>query len=100
MTARISDDAVMVRPAWARLKHCPVREQWLLLVPERVLFPCPTTVELMERLARPTRFGAIVADLARDYDASAETIRADVAELLSGLMEKGYVRRIDARAAA
>jgi hypothetical protein len=100
VTAPIPDDAVLVRPRWARLKHCPVRKQWLLLVPERVLFPCPTTVELLQRLARPTRFGAMVADLAREYDAPTTTIRADVAELLSGLMDKGYVRHADDREAA
>ena len=94
--AALHDDATLVRPAWARLKHCPVREQWLLLVPERVLFPCPTTVELLERLTQPTRLGALVDELAREYDAPPEVIRADVVDLLSGLVEKGYVRRVDA----
>jgi hypothetical protein len=96
VSATIADDAVLVRQNWARLKHCPVREQWLLLVPERVLFPCPTTVGLLQRLEKPTRFGAMVDDVSREYDAPADVIRADVAELLSGLVEKGYVRRADA----
>jgi hypothetical protein len=92
-SAVLTDDTSLVRPPWARLKHCPVRERWLLLVPERVLFPCPTTVQLLERLAEPVALGAMVAELAREYDAPAETIRADVLDLLSGLVEKGYVRR-------
>jgi hypothetical protein len=96
VTGAIADEAVLVRPTWARLKHCPVRGEWLLLVPERVLFPCPTTVDLLQRLETPTRFGAMVDDLSREYDAPAEVIRADVSELLSGLVEKGYVRRADA----
>jgi hypothetical protein len=96
VSAAIADDAVLVRPTWARLKHCPVREQWLLLVPERVLFPCPTTVDLLQRLETPTRFGAMLDDLSRRYDAPANVIRTDVSELLSGLLEKGYVRRADA----
>jgi hypothetical protein len=72
-----------------------VREQWLLLVPERVLFPCPTTVELLERLTVPTRLGALVGELAREYDAPEDVIRTDVVDLLSELVEKGYVRRLD-----
>lgn len=97
MTGPLRDDAVLVRPRWARLKHCPVRQQWLLLVPERVLFPCPTTVEVLQRLEQPTSFGSIVADLAREYDAPEAVIRTDIAELLSGFLEKRYVRRDDAR---
>ena len=37
----LTAETVLVRPTWARLKHCDVRDAWLLLVPERVLFPLP-----------------------------------------------------------
>ena len=67
-------------------------------MPERVLFPCPTTVDILQRLERPTPLGAIVGDLAREYDAPEAVIRADIIELIAGLTEKGYVRRADARA--
>ena len=100
MSAPLPDDAVLVRPRWARLKHCPVRGQWLLLVPERVLFPCPTTVEILQRLEQPTPFGGIVADFAREYDAPEAVIRRDIAELLASFLEKGYVRRDHSRAAS
>ena len=95
MIEALHDDHMLVRPAWARLKHCPVRDAWTLLVPERVLFPCPTTVELLERLATPVRLGDMVAELAREYDAPDDVIRTDVVALLSDLVEKGYVRRLD-----
>ncbi len=96
MSDALGDDELLSLRRGARLKHCPVREQWLLLVPERVLFPCPTTMEILRRLERPTPFGAIVGELAREYDAPQAVIRADIVELLSDLMEKGYVRRADA----
>jgi hypothetical protein len=92
----LSSDTVLVRPAWARLKHCNVRNAWLLLVPERVLFPCPTTTDILQRLETPKALGALAAELADEYDAPAEAIMADVAELLGDLVEKGYVRRTDA----
>jgi hypothetical protein len=94
MTALASED-VLVRPGWARLKRCQVRDRWLFLVPEQVLFPCPTTVEVLQALDRPTSFGAIVATLAAEYDAPAETIAADLAPLVGELVEQGYVRRLD-----
>jgi hypothetical protein len=96
MMAVLDDAAALVRPPWARLKYCPIRGKWLLLVPERVLFPCPTTVELLERLSAPTVLGTLVHDLAQEYDAPEDVIRGDVVDLLSGLVEKGYVRRLDA----
>ena len=87
---------VLVRQSWARLKHCDVRDAWLLLVPERVLFPCATTTDILQRLETPKAMGALAADLAAEYDAPADEIFADVVGLLSDLVEKGYVRRIDA----
>ena len=89
-------DTVLVRPSWARLRHCDVRDAWLLLVPERVLFPCPTTTDILQRLETPRALGALAADLAAEYDAPADEILSDVVGLLGDLVEKGYVRRIDA----
>lgn len=95
MTALALTDR-LVRPRWTRLKHCAVRQQWLLLVPEQVLFPCPTTVEVLEQLEEPRSFAEIVSGLAEEYDAPAETIEADLGPLLVELLEQGYVRRINA----
>jgi hypothetical protein len=95
MTA-LTADTVLVRPRWARLKHCGVRNAWMLLVPERVLHPCPTTTDILQRLERPRALGALAADLAAEYDAPQEAILADISDLLGDLVEKGYVRRVDA----
>ena len=92
----LTPETVLVRPSWARLKHCDVRDAWLLLVPERVLFPCPTTTDILQRLETPKALGALAADLANEYEAPAEEIFSDVVGLLGDLVEKGYVRRLDA----
>jgi len=92
----LSAETVLVRPKWARLKHCDVRDAWLLLVPERVLFPCATTTDILQRLETPKALGALSADLAEEYDAPADVILQDVVDLLGDLVEKGYVRRVDA----
>jgi hypothetical protein len=89
-------ETVLVRPAWARLRHCDVRNAWLLLVPERVLFPCPTTTDILQRLEKPRALSALAEELAAEYDAPAAEILADIKGLLGDLVEKGYVRRVDA----
>ena len=89
-------ETVLVRPAWARLRHCDVRNAWLLLVPERVLFPCPTTTDILQRLEKPRSLGALTDELANEYDAPAAEILTDIKALLGDLVEKGYVRRVDA----
>ena len=94
--AALTAETLLVRPAWARLHYCEVRRAWLFLVPERVLFPWPTTVEILARLDAPRTLGELGRELARDYDAPEEVIRADIADLVGDLVEKGYVRRLDA----
>ena len=96
MSMPFTDGTRFVRPSWARLKHCERRGVWLFLVPERVFFPCPITVEILQRIERPQSLSTIAADLAREYDAPEDVIKADVAELIGGFVEDGYVRRLDA----
>ena len=92
----LTAETVLVRPSWARLKHCDVRNAWLLLVPERVLFPCPTTTDILQRLESPKALGVLASDLAQEYDAPADEILEDAIGLLGDLVEKGYIRRADA----
>jgi pyrroloquinoline quinone biosynthesis protein D len=92
----LTAETVLVRPSWARLRHCDVRNAWLLLVPERVLFPCPTTTDILQRLENPRALGTLADELANEYDAPADVILTDVIGLLGDLVEKGYVRRLDA----
>jgi hypothetical protein len=95
VSASFSDETRFVRPHWTRLKHCERRGAWLFLVPERVFFPCPITVEILQRIETPQSLSVIARELARDYDAPEDLIKADVAELIGGFVENGYVRRLD-----
>lgn len=95
MSPSASEHAVFVLPGWARLKHCERRDAWLLLVPERVLFPCPVTVDILQRIETPASLASLARNLAHEYDAPEDEIRADIEDLIGGLVEKGYVRRID-----
>jgi len=95
MTAPFTNETRFVRPPWTRLRRCERRGVWLFLVPERVFFPCPITVEILQRIESPQSLSVIARDLARDYDAPEDLIKADVADLIGGFVESGYVRRLD-----
>ena len=47
-------------PAWVRLHFDRVRDRWVLLAPERVLFPCATSVTIIERLGGGRGVGDLV----------------------------------------
>jgi pyrroloquinoline quinone biosynthesis protein D len=88
----IDTDARLALPAWVRLRFDKVRNQWVLLAPERVLFPCPTSVEIIQRLDGAPTFGAIVDYLAAEYEAPRETMEADVAAMLEDLAGQGFLK--------
>jgi pyrroloquinoline quinone biosynthesis protein D len=48
--AGLREDLPAVLPPWVRMRFDKVRDRWVLLAPERVLFPCATSVEILERL--------------------------------------------------
>ncbi len=74
-----------------RVRFDPVRNCHVLLAPERVLFPCPTSVEILGRLAEPRPFAELVAGLAAEFDAPEEEIRADLEGLLADLVAQHVV---------
>lgn len=83
----LGPDTVVRLPRWVKLRFDPVRGRHVLLAPERVLFPCPTTVEILERLrGGERRLRDLAAELAAEYDAPAEEILADLRELLRELV--------------
>lgn len=77
---------------WVRLRHDKVRDAWVLLAPERVLFPCPTSLAILERCDGRRTFADIVDGLAAEFDAPREAIAADVGAMLGDLAGKGFLR--------
>lgn len=81
----------MLQP-WVRLRHDKVRDAWVLLAPERVLFPCPTSREILARCDGQRTLAAIVDELAAAYEAPRAAIAADVDTMLGDLADKGFLR--------
>ena len=81
-----------VAPAWAAGVEAYCAElQWVLLAPERVLFPCATSVTIIERLGEGRRVGELVTALAEEFEAPRATISTDVRQMLQGLADQGFL---------
>lgn len=78
-------------PSWVRLHFDRVRDRWVLLAPERVLFPCATSVTIIERLGEGRDLGELVGALADEFEAPRETISSDVRAMLQSLADQGFL---------
>ena len=78
-------------PPWVRLHFDPIRQRWVLLAPERVLFPCATSVAIIERLGPGIPLGRLVDALAEEFAAPRATIGSDVHAMLQGLADQGFL---------
>lgn len=75
-----------------KLRDDPVRGT-ILLAPERFLQLDETAWAIVRRIDGARDAQAIAADLAREFDADAAEILADVEELLGQLSVQGYIVR-------
>ncbi|MEE9210147.1 MAG: pyrroloquinoline quinone biosynthesis peptide chaperone PqqD [Kiloniellales bacterium] len=89
--AIVEDGSLPQLPRHVKLRFDQRRNRWIVLAPERVLMPDEIAVEILKRCDGKTSVSAIVADLAAAYEAPAEEIGADVAEMLQDLADKGFV---------
>ena len=89
--AEISTSTTPRMPRGVRLRFDPVRGAWVLLAPERVVFPDPIAIEILERCTGQESVEAISVDLARAHGAPLEDVRADVLELVIDLAERGLL---------
>jgi pyrroloquinoline quinone biosynthesis protein D len=79
-------------PRGVRLQFDRAREAWVILAPERVLFPDEIAVEILRRCDGAADVDTIAGQLAAQFDAELPTVRADVIELLADLAQKGFVQ--------
>lgn len=71
-----------------RLKHDKIRENWILLAPERMFELDGVAVEIVKRIDGTSDLGAIVDDLTATFNAERSQILADVLEFLRELSDK------------
>ncbi|MBM7066199.1 pyrroloquinoline quinone biosynthesis peptide chaperone PqqD [Actibacterium sp. 188UL27-1] len=82
--------SIPVIPRGVRLHHDKVRNQWVLLAPERTISLDPIGHAILLEIDGTRTFETIARTLADKYDAPLDQITSDVGEYLHGLM----IRRI------
>ena len=79
-------------PRGVRLHWDRTRAAWVILAPERVLFPDEIAVEILRRCDGTASVASIASELAARFEADLATVQGDVIELLADLAEKGFIQ--------
>jgi pyrroloquinoline quinone biosynthesis protein D len=80
-----------VLPDYVRLHHDQARDRWVILVPERVLVPDETAVEIVRLCDGRRSVGDIIDMLAERYLADRMVIATDVIAMLQDLADKSFL---------
>ncbi len=88
---QMTRDSVPIIARHAKLRFDETRQRWLLLVPEKILTPSDTAVEILQLCDGDRNVRAIAASLAKAYAAPVDEILADILPLLQSLADKGHV---------
>ncbi len=76
--------ATPTMPRHVRLQFDQLRQKWVVLAPERVLWPDDVSVDILKLCDGKLTMSEIVDRLAVDYGAERDEINADVTEFLQG----------------
>jgi pyrroloquinoline quinone biosynthesis protein D len=82
-------------PDHVRLQFDTLRQSWVLLSPERVMWPDQTSVEILKQCDGKATTSEIVAALAKGYAAPEDEIRQDVTAFLQEWADKRLIICLD-----
>lgn len=88
----VSSDAVPALPKHVRIQYDPVRQAFAVLSPEKIFWPNEISLEILRRCDGRSPVGKIIADLAREYNAPAEDVAADVTAFIQEWSDKLLVK--------
>lgn len=80
-----------VLPSFVRLQHDKARDRWVILVPERVLVPDETAIEIVQMCDGVKSVRDLVDELAKKYNADRALITVDVLAMLQDLADKSFL---------
>ena len=81
---QLHPDSHPALPAHVRLQFDELRRKWVVLAPERVLWPDDVSVDIIKLCDGSRTLNEIVDKLANDYGAPRAEISTDVGEFLQG----------------
>ena len=88
----LSEAAVPAFMRGTRLSHDRVRDQWVVLAPEKAFLPDPVALAVLRLVDGRQALGAIIDTLAARFAAPRETIAADVLDLVADLIARRVLR--------
>jgi len=87
----VTEASRLVMPRYAKLRFDKTRDRWVILVPERVLVPDETAVEILQLCDGTRTVGDVIDVLAQKYIADRATIAGDVIPMLQELVGKSFL---------
>ncbi|MEE9358965.1 MAG: pyrroloquinoline quinone biosynthesis peptide chaperone PqqD [Hyphomicrobium sp.] len=81
-----------IMPPHVKLRHDAGRGRWIILAPERLFDPDDVAVDVLKLCDGKRTVADIAEHLAKEYNAPANEITADIVEMLQGLADKGVVK--------
>lgn len=75
-----------------RFRFDTVRQDWVLLAPERIFVPDEVAVEILKLVDGETSIGGIVDTLAARFDAPRDVIAGDVIGVFENLTSRGAIQ--------
>lgn len=88
----LEEELVLKRARHAKLRFDQAREQWVINAPERVFELDEIGGLVLQRVDGVKSLGTLLDELAEEFNAPRDVIRADVLELLQPLADKGILR--------
>jgi len=87
----VSETSRPMLPRHAKMRFDDARQRWVILVPERVLAPDDTAVEVLQLCDGESTVAQVVDVLAAKYAAERTAITEDVIAMLGDLADKGFL---------
>ncbi|MEM8701117.1 MAG: pyrroloquinoline quinone biosynthesis peptide chaperone PqqD [Pseudomonadota bacterium] len=97
MTARrkrtiLTADSVPILPAHVRLVFNQKRDSWVVLAPEKILWPDDISVLILKNCDGVRSIGVIAGSLSEEFSAPCSEILADILEFLQDWSDRLLIR--------
>ena len=90
-TQKLDETTVLRFPAHAIFRFDQRRQCWVILIPEKLIYPDEIAVDVLRRIDGNTSLETLVAGLAEEYDAPRDVIFEDVHTLLTDFVARGVL---------
>ncbi len=97
MRARVTvtPEFVPSLPGHVRMQFDDLRQKWVVLAPERVMWPDDVSVDILKLCTGSDSTSDIIDTLANDYNADRAEIEADVVEFLQDWSDRRLLQSGD-----